>query len=160
MDSRELALRAFERQDTFFDNLNEATVQSGTLAIRSTFLLNGGACLALLAFAANTLTADALGEGQARLVVQILGSLSVFAWGAFLSVVATGLGYLANRIAVEAHYRKTRHWEAPFMRQSVASSRLFKATNILQIVTILTTVAALILFLSGLLIVARNIPVV
>lgn len=87
----EKAHHAFDRHDTSFHKLNETTVASGTLAVRSAFILNGGATLALLAFAANTLTAEVLPPTREALVLQILSGLPWFAWGAFASAITTGL---------------------------------------------------------------------
>jgi hypothetical protein len=158
MDDIEKAYRAFERHDAFYDKLNEATVQSGTLAVRSAFILNGGACLALLAFAANTLTADSLSQGQGRLVLQILGSLSLFAWGAFAAAIATGLAFLANRVAVEANLRMAKHIDPPYLRRGPNVERLFRVTDGLQLAAVVVTITSLILFMIALLKVASNIP--
>jgi hypothetical protein len=44
------AERAHDGELTFFHAVNEATIKSGENAIRAAILINGGACVAIMAF--------------------------------------------------------------------------------------------------------------
>jgi hypothetical protein len=44
------AERAHDGEITFFHSVNDATIRSGENAIKAAILINGGACVAILAF--------------------------------------------------------------------------------------------------------------
>ena len=156
--SIEAAHFAFTRFDEGYHKVNEATVQSGTLAVRSAFILNGGATLALLAFAANTLTSEVLPANRESLVLQIMAALPWFAWGAFLSAITTGVAFLSNRLMIWSISTRTLHYAPPFVREGKSTKRLLSFAFVLQVVAILATVASLVAFLLGLLGIAGAIP--
>lgn len=145
------AHRHHDRHDAWFDKQNETTIQNGTLAIRTAFLLNGGACLALLAFLANTLTATGLTSEQQALIQTILSTLRILAWGAFLSAVATGIGYLVNRCYLEGNFRMTKTYTPPYIVRTTASNWWLGIGNTLNVVAIAVTIASLVAFLMALL---------
>ena len=59
-DSGYWAKRAFDRADNATEKQVEQTNQASVLALRSILILNGGACLALLSFLANTIKGTCL----------------------------------------------------------------------------------------------------
>jgi hypothetical protein len=157
-DPHSWAKRAHDRHDVWYGKLNEATIQSGTAAVRYAFLLNGGACLALLAFLANTLTATGLNVGQRALLSAILPTLGIFAWGALLSVIAAGGGYLVNRCAVEGNYRYKLTYEHPYVTRTRATDIWLGISNVLTVVVILVVLGSLGLFVAGLITISRAVP--
>ncbi|MDE0152818.1 MAG: hypothetical protein OXN23_02975 [Gammaproteobacteria bacterium] len=66
-----------------------ASGEAGQAALKSSFVLNGAASVALLAFIAHLATAD-----EAKNIGSFSDSLSLFAIGALMAAIATGITYL------------------------------------------------------------------
>jgi len=147
----DLAQTAFDQRNLWYEKHNEIMVNSGILVVRSSLILNGGACLALLAFLANIWDAQPNPETTIPLQQLILQNLAIFAWGALLAVAGTGISYLVNLFRMEESRAQTMHWDDPYIRDTTASKRWGTAGNILQWVSIVVVAASPALFLTGLL---------
>lgn len=148
------ARRALDRDDVWHNKQNEITVESGSVAIKSAFVLNGGACIALLAFLANTITAEQLSPENAALVSLLTRSMADFAWGALLAGVASGVAYVVNRLYLAGSSSDTRHLDEPYIRRTPSGDRYRLFGNILNGLAVLAGVSSFALFMWGLLRVA------
>jgi hypothetical protein len=113
---------------------HEATVASGTLAIRTMLLINGGAVLAVLGFIGGI-----AGQGRvcSRDLNQIAASLTPFGLGVVFVALATAMAYLANRAilaTVGVPPTTLRNWRS----------------GILQVLAALSVVLSLVAFMCGL----------
>ncbi|MGI8397788.1 hypothetical protein ACRYWZ_15555 [Agrobacterium deltaense] len=79
-----------------FQALEEAAIQGAASTLKSLLLLNGGACVALLAFIGSTATSDKLRPNFVPLVEASVQSLGSFAVGAGIAVFAMVTAYLTN----------------------------------------------------------------
>lgn len=70
--------------------LFKATLNAGTNSLKMTFLMNGGASLALLAFIGN------LADKNSKIIADLGCSLLWFAIGTLLVVVASGFVYIVQ----------------------------------------------------------------
>lgn len=95
------------------ETMEAASIESANQVLKALFLLNGGACVAVLGFLASTFNADA-DTDRARLIADMLASLRWFSMGAGCAVLASGLAYLTNsayaRGLIDVNDRKAWWW--------------------------------------------------
>ncbi len=91
--------------------LETASVEAAQAGIKALLLLNGGACIAVLAFMSNVMSKD-LRWPDRQIVEAAVRSLTYFASGAGMAVFITLLAYLSNqRYATGARDGSQKHWE-------------------------------------------------
>lgn len=140
------AIRAHERFYRLSDRNDDATVASGTLALRSLMLINGGAAVALLAFVGTLATNDA--KNSFDLLV-ITGPLMWFVWGVALSVLAIGLVYCTNYCMSCRDVNVKLTWKHPFIKKNDNYRYWHVAVVVFQIFTYLSGVGSLVCFIYG-----------
>lgn len=95
------------------DSLEKASIDASVEGLKALLLLNGGACISLLAFLASVMARDELNMAQAKFIVGAKEALVYFAIAAGLSVVTCVFAYLSNQ-AYSSHLRwreqYPRHW--------------------------------------------------
>lgn len=111
---------------------HQASVSSGTEAIKALLLINGGAVTGVLAFMAALV-------GQGRIckseLNSLVGSLTMFGWGLAIAALAICLAYVTNRVILESVLSPTTGWK----RLSIAT----------QIISVFAAAASLAVFLFG-----------
>lgn len=104
----ELQLWVEQNKGTYSSNLEmfRSVIQAGQNAIKSSFLLNGGAAVALLAFIAK------LTEARAEKIPAFAGSLTIFVVGVLVITITSGFTYLSQWFyAGDKPWKvKTGHW--------------------------------------------------
>ncbi|WP_332302388.1 hypothetical protein [Rhizobium sp. GR12] len=80
-----------------FQTLEAAAIEGAAQGLKSLFLLNGGACVALLTFVGSASTSQNLKPEFVPLVESATKSLICFAVGAGLTVLAMTCAYLTNQ---------------------------------------------------------------
>jgi len=80
-----------------FKALEAAAIESAAQGLKAMLLLNGGACVALLAFVGSLATSETLQPEFAPLVKVVARSLIWFATGAGSAVLACLFAYWANQ---------------------------------------------------------------
>lgn len=75
--------------------MEAAANESANVALKALFLLNGGACVAVLGFLASTFNVETNSD-HATLVTDFIKALKWFAFGSGAAVFASCLAYLAN----------------------------------------------------------------
>lgn len=80
-----------------FRALEAAAMEGAAQGLKALLLLNGGACVALLAFLGSTATSSSLRDEFVPLVSATAGSLIWFAAGAGVAVLACILAYWTNQ---------------------------------------------------------------
>jgi hypothetical protein len=112
---------------------DDATVNSGTAAVKTALLINGGAAAAVLAFIGG-LAND--GRVAATDIHIIADGLVWFGIGVLGAAVSMGLAYFANRAILETVYNNSRLWK-------ITSAGF-------QVATVLAVVGSLVVFVLGL----------
>lgn len=111
---------------------SESTIKFADLTVRSLLLLNGGAALAVLTFAANS----AKGSSGAVVSAQDLApSILLFGSGAATSVATAAASYVAQ-LSYTQDYKKVG--------------------NTFQVLAVIGGVASLVLFVAGMIVAARR----
>jgi len=143
------AERAHDSEEDSWNKANDAIIASGTLALRTAVIINGGAAVATLAFIGSLVTDAKLPLGIA--VNQLTAPIKWFAIGVAVATLAMGIAYLVNYCNAGLISSRTQNWEAPFIRETIATTRWRFASNALTVVAILCAIASLGLFIYGML---------
>jgi hypothetical protein len=137
-----IAEKAHENQIEFARAANLAAVSTGTETVKAILLINGGACVAVLAFIGSLVS-----RGQG--VTDLAGSLVWFAAGAVFAVMSAAFGYLTNLSYFSESNARTRHFDEPYVRDTNASRRHHVAGCITRWVTIGCSIAGILAFVGG-----------
>jgi hypothetical protein len=92
-ENMEQARRAHDSLDEFSLSTNDSTIKSADAVLRNCLLINGGAAVAILAFVGAVISK---GAESHKIIGDIAGGLTYFAWGVIASVVALGLSYIVH----------------------------------------------------------------
>lgn len=110
---REQALAAHAEHRAEGGRFMESTVSFGLEAIRTAALVNGGAAIAMMAFLGATFSSESASANAVRLSLFV--PAFIFAIGAVLSGLASGLAYLAQRFFYDDHALVRYQWHKPFV---------------------------------------------
>ena len=95
------------------DDLEKASIDASVEGLKALLILNGGACISLLAFLSSMMGKEGITDDQTKFVAGATSALVFFAIAAGLAVVTCLLAYLANQ-AYSSHLRwreqYPRHW--------------------------------------------------
>ena len=151
--NREDAQRVHDNNRESIIKSNEATVNSGSNAIRAALIINGGAAIALLSFIGGL-----VGDGKLTIGSQLQSvtePLRYFAWGVALSAVSMAFGYLTNFSATGILQNQRHIWKHPYLEETSGSKRWRVAYNVFLGGSVLTAIVSLVAFICGM-IVTRN----
>ena len=112
---REDAKRAHDAEREFWKLNNEAAINSGILAVRTAFLVNGGAAVAMLTFIGGMVAQGKIDDADLH---GLASNLMWFAFGVALAAVATAFAYFVNLATAEGSASKERIWESPIFRDT------------------------------------------
>lgn len=151
--NREDAQRVHDNNRESIIKSNEATVSSGSNAVRAALIINGGAAIALLSFIGGL-----VGDGKLTIGSQLLSvtePLRYFAWGVALSAVSMAFGYLTNYSATGILQNQKHIWAHPFLEETTHSKRWRGWYNGFLICSVVTAILSLAAFICGM-VVTRN----
>ncbi|CAN0653118.1 conserved membrane protein of unknown function [Nitratireductor aquimarinus] len=107
------------------DDLEKASIDASVEGIKALLILNGGACIALLAFLSSTIGKAGASVSEQGFIAGAKSALIYFAVAAGLSVVTCLFAYLSNR-AYSTHLRSRtefpKHWTYGVRHNVVATS--------------------------------------
>ena len=110
---REEALRAHDAETEFWKQSNQAAIDSGTLAIKTAFLINGGAAVAMLAFMGTIGGQGRISDGD----LHILASCLIwFASGVAFAGISTAAAYFTNLYTAAGSSSRERIWDHPYLK--------------------------------------------
>jgi hypothetical protein len=141
------ARRAHDRLEEFSQRIDDHTIKSGDAALRNCLLINGGAAVAILAFMGSVISKN---TGTTKVVDDIAGGLTYFAWGVITSVAALCLSYLVHFATYQASTSQKRVWEYPYVTPGKHTARWVRLKIALHVVAVALAVASAILFVIGL----------
>jgi hypothetical protein len=144
--NREQALHAHELNHRMATEARKAAIDSANVAIRSLFLLNGGAVVVLLAFISALRSGS---NGATTNLNLVTAPILWFAWGAACSVATSLLAYFVNRIDSEILTASRYIWEHPFVLEDTSSKGLKLWSGGLYSLALLLTILSLTMFFLG-----------
>jgi hypothetical protein len=106
------ARRAHDRLDAFSLSINDSMIKSADAMIRNCLLISGGAAVAILAFMGAVISKD---PGSHKIIGDIAGSLTYFAWGVVTSIVALGLAYIVHFLTYKHAPSQKKVWVHPYI---------------------------------------------
>lgn len=137
-----VASRAHETETEYGRAAGVAAASTGMETVKAILLINGGACVAILAFI-GTFTSSG------RATPELTSPLIWFAAGALFAVVSAALGFLTNQSYAAASNAKTRHFDEPYVRETDASRRHQVAGAITRWLSIGCAIAGMLAFVGG-----------
>lgn len=117
--------------------MESAAIESGNQALKALFLLNGGACIALLGFLASTLNSSK--PEIAHLMQNIVSALQWFAYGVGAATLASCLAYVTN----------STYANALLVQEDTEAKSIWKKAVIWHRITVGAASAALTMFAVG-----------
>jgi len=141
---------AHDRANERYEKQTDAGIQFARQSFQALLLLNGGACIAILGFLANTITKENLAEGHAHLLASMVASLRWFALGAFATVLSTVVAFLSNRGYADEGLARARIDKPPYLEHTRASRIWHAWATFTFLVSLFGALTALCLFMIGL----------
>jgi hypothetical protein len=143
---REDAHRAHDNSNAFHTYVNQATIESANLALRTLIVINGGAAIAVLAFLGAIASKDKIDFAK---VGDVANTLRCFAIGVALALVGMALAYLTNYFTVATEHVRQKTYAHPFLVDGPSSKRMKRLTITFHILAFSAALVSLSLFLIG-----------
>jgi hypothetical protein len=111
--NRDEARRAHDRHEQFLSELNETTIKSSELALRTCVLINGGDVITILAFIGGLVS-----QNQVKLTQLdgVTNSLSRFALGVGLAAIGMVMAYLTHYFTIRTYTSQKLIWDFPYVQ--------------------------------------------
>ncbi|MBR0962234.1 hypothetical protein [Bradyrhizobium japonicum] len=143
---REDAHRAHDKSTEFHTYINQATIDAGSLALRTLVLINGGAAVAILAFLGAVASKDKIDFVQ---IGAVANTLKYYAAGVASAFVAMTLAYLTNYLMVSVETFKNKIYVHPFVVETDRSRKMARLNRIFHVLTLLASLGSLGCFVIG-----------
>lgn len=147
-EQRDDALRAHQRIADYSLSSRSAAIEASNIAIRSLFLVNGGAVIVLLGFIGAIESSEASTTfGSSRLSMPVL----CFALGVGAAVFTAFLAYLIHLTDEGIYNSYQRVWSHPYVIPTENERRAWWRRTVLFPCAVMTALVSFGLFLSGVL---------
>lgn len=145
VENRRLAEREHDQFEEYAKQVNEATIQSGQLALRMSMLINGGAAVSVLAFIGTIVS-----KVGADAVPNVASTILWFACGVAAAVVGMALAYCTNYAHVTVARSYDKSYEHPYMVDTPSTARWTKLANIAHVGAFIVGLTSIVFFVIGL----------
>jgi hypothetical protein len=143
---REDAHRAHDKATDFYNQINEATIKSSEITLRTCFLINGGAAVSVLAFMGGLESKGLIGAPE---FAPIADSLLKFAFGVVAAVAGMGLSYVVQYLTALYVRSMENVWEHPWVKPG-KRTRLFGILKVsTHVLAVLVSVSSVVFFVYG-----------
>ncbi len=139
------ALLAHERNAKLGDQLNDAAIASANLAMKTAFLINGGAVIALLGFIASLVREPAM----LPKLIYISSTLGFFGWGLALAAIGSGTIYFTHYCGAVSTLSHNSAWDHPYVFSTPTSTRWRRLAIFWQIASVGLGLSSWIFFCLG-----------
>lgn len=126
-----------------FTNSNNYITESSNQAIRSLFLINGGAVVALLALLAASI------ETQHEIALIVVKALQYFAKGVFAAAMTSVAAYLTNYCYGSSVYAQKRILNWPYVEETSSGKNWRRVGVFFHLVSLASAVGSLLMFVLG-----------
>src|SRR5262245_60430637 len=144
--NRRDAERAHDNHAAFVSKMNEAALETGQLALRTTVFINGGAAIAVLAFLGAIAAKDKIGIGQ---LSAMAGAIVWFAIGVAVGAVGLGCAYLTTYFNGRAAHSHELGFEHPYVEPGPRTKRMERITLTFHVGAVVAAIGAVGLFVWG-----------
>jgi hypothetical protein len=125
---------------------SEGAVAMAQLALRTSVLINGGAAIAMLAFIGGLVGKEPTTIAKLK---DVATSLVWFASGVACGTAGMAFSYFTNYCSGSLSNSMQRTWEHPYVVDDPTSKGWRRATNAFQAASVICGLAALVLFIIG-----------
>ncbi len=143
---------AHSTQMDYAFRLIEATNTDSNIVLRALLIINGGACIALLAFIGKLLPTSPNDTENISVIGSLLTeSLIWFAWGVAATIVAMVFSYATSYCAAHSAVECRRDYNFPYVHKTDKSNKWEKRSRMLHYLWAGTTGIAVVFFILGIL---------
>jgi hypothetical protein len=150
-EQRAFEIRAAERahdSETAFGKIaNDHAVKAGEEVVKAVILINGGSCVAMLAFIGTLVSKELLAPSQ---IEEITAPLFSFGIGMLLAVIGGSTAYFTNLMIAGSSNRKDRQYTYPFLVKNASTRRHTIAAEVFRYFGLLAMVLSIGCFGCGL----------
>jgi hypothetical protein len=150
-EQRALEIRAAERahdsETAFGKAANDHAVKAGEEVVKAVILINGGSCVAMLAFIGTLASKELLAPSQ---IEEITAPLFSFGIGLLLAVIGGSAAYFTNLMIAGSSNRKGRQYGYPFLLSNPSTRRHTIAAEVFRYLGLLAMVLSIGCFGRGL----------
>ena len=108
---REEARRAHDNSTAFHTYVNQATMESANIALKTLIVINGGAAIAVLTFLGGVASKDKIDFAS---VAPVAMTIQYFAIGVALTLAAMAFSYLTNYLMVGIENSRLKTYTHPY----------------------------------------------
>jgi hypothetical protein len=153
LPDRDFVERHHDIELQFGTAAHTAAVKSAEEALKAVLLVNGGSCVAMLAFLGTLVSRDALTPSQ---LGEAIRPMLWFGAGLFSAVGASIAAYFVGLCRGNASHSRKRSYIEPFLSDTQDTTRFHFWTSVSTAVAIACVFLSLILFGAGLVSAARG----
>jgi hypothetical protein len=144
--NRRDAERIHDESNQFFRDVNQSTVQTGQLAMRTAVFINGGAAVSVLAFLGAIASKDKVTAAQ---LSEVASSLIWFAAGVAAAGLSLAFAFFNNFFTASAVGSKDRTWEHPYLRPGPRTKLYDRLVTTFVFLSVVAGAVSFILFMAG-----------
>jgi magnesium-transporting ATPase (P-type) len=152
---REEAHRAHDNSLAFHTYVNQATIESANIALKTLIVINGGAAIAILTFLGGVASKDKINLAN---VTPVAMTIRYFAIGVGLTLAAMAFSYLTNYFMAGIERGRLKTYTHPYVADGPDTPRQRWWNRLFHILSFGCAFASLILFGIGLFVASDNIP--
>jgi hypothetical protein len=143
---REDAHRAHDNSVAFHTYVNQATIESANIALKTLIVINGGAAIAVLTFLGGIASKDKIDFAS---VAAVAYTIRYFAFGVALTLAAMAFSYLTNYLMAGIEMSRLRTFTHPYVSEGPTTANKKWWNRVFHILSFGSALASLILFLIG-----------
>jgi len=130
----------------FVLKMSEASVKTGDAVLKSSTIINGGACAALIAFMGALVSSNKISPAE---LTTLAYTLTWFACGVAYSALGLGSAFLANFGTWHMLSNEEPAWQFPYYKRTSRSRRWRRVVRVSQALGVLFGTASIGTFLWG-----------
>lgn len=146
--------RYHDKMDEAIKFNSDAGIQLGLATLKGVLLINGGAAVAMLGFAASLVN---VGDKAIVKIDALSDPITWFAYGVAVSVIACALGYLSLHLSLIGLNSVTRIRKHPYNEENTKSKCYHKIANVINFMAMIVVIASIVLFVCGVISVGETI---
>jgi hypothetical protein len=143
---REDAHRAHDNSVAFHTYVNQATIESANIALKTLIVINGGAAIAVLTFLGGVASKDKIDFAA---VAPVAMTIRYFAIGVALTLAAMAFSYLTNYFMAGVEVSRQKTYTRPYVIDGANTDNQKWWNNLFHILSFGSALASLLLFVIG-----------
>ena len=151
---REDAHRAHDNSAAFHTYVNQATIESANIALKTLIVINGGAAIAVLTFLGGVASKDKIDFAN---VAPVAYTIRYFAFGVASTLAAMAFSYLTNYFMAGIELSRLKTYTHPYVSDGPTTANQRRWNRLFHFLSVIFAFASLLLFLIGMYAASNNI---